>query len=289
MAEFSKLVITRKGQALIAKMLAGTAADIEFPSVAASDASYSIGELEGLESLSAIMQEADISRKTRTNEVAVKLETAFTNTELTVGYHMRTLGLYANDPDDGKILYAVCVETSGNCYIPPYNGITVSGAYIQLITTVGNADHVSLEVNPSVLATIGNINEVMERIDNLIRSIMLGEIAASLTTAGSDTLQTGDGIPLQAAYKIGSMGNIMAAVAQQISAAKQEAIAAAASEATGRASAAKREAVSAAAADASAKVSAARSDLTAAISAQIAAHNTVSTAHPSHLAVVTKS
>ena len=157
MAEFSKLVVTRKGQALIAKILAGTATDIDFVSVAASDASYSVDELEGLESLSAIMQESEISRKTRTNEVAVKVETAFSNTDLTVGYHMRTLGLFANDPDEGKILYAATVETSGNCYMPPYNGITVSGAYIQLITTVGNADNVSLEVNPGAIATIGDI------------------------------------------------------------------------------------------------------------------------------------
>lgn len=35
MAEFSKLVLTRKGQALIAKMLAGTATDIDFTKVAA--------------------------------------------------------------------------------------------------------------------------------------------------------------------------------------------------------------------------------------------------------------
>ena len=168
MAEFSKLVVTRKGQALIAKILAGTATDIDFVSVAASDASYSVDELEGLESLSAIMQESEISRKTRTNEVAVKVETAFSNTDLTVGYHMRTLGLFANDPDEGKILYAATVETSGNCYMPPYNGITVSGAYIQLITTVGNADNVSLEVNPGAIATIGDIQQLQKQIDELV-------------------------------------------------------------------------------------------------------------------------
>lgn len=169
MAEFSKLVVTRKGQALIAKILAGTATDIDFVSVAASDASYSVDELEGLESLSAIMQESEISRKTRTNEVAVKVETAFSNTDLTVGYHMRTLGLFANDPDEGKILYAATVETSGNCYMPPYNGITVSGAYIQLITTVGNADNVSLEVNPGAIATIGDIQRLQKQIDELAK------------------------------------------------------------------------------------------------------------------------
>ena len=191
MAEFSKLVVTRKGQALIAKILAGTATDIDFVSVAASDASYSVDELEGLESLSAIMQESEISRKTRTNEVAVKVETAFSNTDLTVGYHMRTLGLFANDPDEGKILYAATVETSGNCYMPPYNGITVSGAYIQLITTVGNADNVSLEVNPGAIATIGDIQYLQTQINDIKIFIGLDEEGAGGHMTAAVTDETG--------------------------------------------------------------------------------------------------
>ena len=175
MAEFSKLVITRKGQALIAKMLAGTATDIDFTKVTASDTPYSVEELEGLEGLTGIMQEAAISRKTRTNDVAVKVETAFSNTDLTVGYHMRTLGLHANDPDEGEILYAATVEVSGNCYMPPYNGITVSGAYIQLVTTVGNADNVSLEVNPGAIATIGDIQDLQNQINEIEAFIGMGD------------------------------------------------------------------------------------------------------------------
>ena len=175
MAEFSKLVVTKKGQALIAKDLAGTAKDWDFTRVAASDAEYQVEELEGLDSLNGIMQEAEVSRVSRTNEVAVKVETAFSNMKLTVGYHMRVLGLYARDPDEGEILYAACVELSGNCYMPPYNGITVSGAYIQLVTTVGNADNVSLEVNPAAIATIGDIQYLQEQISEIQTFIGMGE------------------------------------------------------------------------------------------------------------------
>ena len=167
MAEFSKLVITKKGQALIAKVLAGTAKDVDFTKVATSKATYQVGELEGLNALPDIMQEAGISRKTRTNAVAVKLETAFSNTGLTVGYSMNTLGLFAADPEEGEILYAAAVETSGNCYMPAYNGITVSGAYITLITTVGNAENVNLEVNPGAVATIGDIQALEQEIADL--------------------------------------------------------------------------------------------------------------------------
>ena len=86
---------------------------------------------------------------------------------MTVGYPMNTLGLFAVDPDEGEILYAACAETSGYCYMPPYNGITVSGAYIRLITTVGNADNVTLEVNPAATATFADVQRLQKQIDEL--------------------------------------------------------------------------------------------------------------------------
>lgn len=159
MAEFSKLVITNKGQALLAKMIAGSG-NIEFTKVSASSTTYTDSQLESLTSLSNVKQTSLISKVTRTNDVAIKVEAAFTNTELTTGYYMRALGLYAVDPDAGEILYAVTRETSGNCYMPAYNGITVSGAYVQLVTTVGNAENVSLEVDQAAVATIGDIQDL---------------------------------------------------------------------------------------------------------------------------------
>lgn len=166
MAEFSKLVITNKGQALLAKMIAGSG-NIEFTKISASSTAYTDAQLEGLASLSNVKQTSLISKVTRTNEVAIKVEAAFTNTELKAGYYMKALGLYAVDPDAGEILYAVTRETSGNCYMPAYNGITVSGAYVQLVTTVGNAENVSLEVDQAAVATIGDIQELQKQIADL--------------------------------------------------------------------------------------------------------------------------
>ena len=166
MAEFSKLVITSKGQALLAKMIAGEGS-VEFTKVSASSTAYTDAQLEGLISLSNVKQTSLISKITRTNGVAIKVEAAFTNTELTAGYYMKALGLYAVDPDDGEILYAVTRETSGNCYMPAYNGITVSGAYVQLVTTVGNAENVSLEVDQAAVATIGDIQDLQKQIADL--------------------------------------------------------------------------------------------------------------------------
>ena len=166
MAEYSKLYITNNGQALMAKMIAGSGS-IDFTKICSSATQYSESQLQALTALSNIKQTTLVSKVTRTNEVAIKIEAALSNVDLKEGYYMRTLGLYAVDPDKGEILYAACIETSNNCYMPPYNGVTVSAAYIQLYTTVGNADSVSLEVNPGAYATIGDIQELEAEIADL--------------------------------------------------------------------------------------------------------------------------
>ncbi len=166
MAEFSRLVITNKGQALLAKMMTGEA-DVEFTKISVSDKEYTLEELNMLTELTGVKQTAPVAKITRTNNVAITIETSFDNTELTQGYYMRALGLYAIDPDDGEILYAVTTELAGCCYMPAYNGITISGACIKLVTTVGNAENVSLEVDPGVYATVGEIKELRECVDGI--------------------------------------------------------------------------------------------------------------------------
>ncbi len=166
MAEFSKLVTTKKGQALIAKNWAGTADRPSFTKIIASQQTLKVEDLEELTALD-IVQEAEVSRVTRTNEVAVMVESAFSNKDLKTGYHMRVLGLYALDPDEGEILYSAAVELSGNDWMPPYNGVTLTGAYIQLITTVGNSEDVSLMVNPAALATIADIMDLQKQINDI--------------------------------------------------------------------------------------------------------------------------
>lgn len=166
MAQYSKLVITKKGQALQAKMIAGTGS-VQFTKVCASSTQYSIEQLEALTALTNIQQTSLVSKVTVTNNVGIKIETAFSNADLKTGYYMRTLGLYAVDPDVGEILYSVCIETTNNCYIPPYNGVTLTGAYIQMYQTVGNADSVSLEVDAGATATIGDVKALEAEIADL--------------------------------------------------------------------------------------------------------------------------
>ena len=166
MAEFSKLYLTKRGQALVAKIMAG-ATNIQFTKVSTSSKVYAESALEALTALENVQQTNNVTKVTISNNTSVRVETAFTNEKLTAGYYLRCLGLYAKDPDLGEILYAVCVETSGLCYMPAYNGVTVSSAYIQLYTTVGNSDNVNLAVYSGAYATIEDISAMEAEIADL--------------------------------------------------------------------------------------------------------------------------
>lgn len=165
MSEFRQLIITNKGQSLMAKLIAGKA-NVTFTKVAASATTYNDSQIPALTALSNIKQQVAVSKVTRINSVAVQVDAAMENSALTTGYYMNSLGLYANDPDEGEILYAVAGANVG-AYMPPYNGITVSGAYLKLVTTVSNASNVSMTVDPAAVATVGDINALQAEITDI--------------------------------------------------------------------------------------------------------------------------
>lgn len=165
MSEFRQLIITNKGQALMAKLIAGIA-NVTFTKVAASSTTYSDAQIPALTGMSNIKQQVAVSKVTRINSVAVQVDAAMENSALTTGYYMNSLGLYAKDPDEGEILYAVAGANVG-AYMPPYNGITVSGAYLKLVTTVSNASNVSMTVDPAAVATVGDINALQAEITDI--------------------------------------------------------------------------------------------------------------------------
>lgn len=165
MAEFKRVVITRNGQTLMAKLMSGTGT-VEFTKIGVSSTTYTDAQLEALTSLSGVKQTAPITNVARNNNVSVTVEGAISNEELTAGYYMQTIGLYAKDPDLGEILYAVTTASVAG-YMPPFNNRTPSGAQFKLTTTVGNAENVTLQIDPSAVATIGDIKRLETKLNDL--------------------------------------------------------------------------------------------------------------------------
>lgn len=159
MADFSKLYITNKGKALIAKNYAGLAT-IEFLKMQSSSHQYTATDIPTLTVLQDVKQESLISSKSIYNYCQIMVKAPFTNYELTTGYYVRAFGLIAIDPDEGEILYGVTLENTGNCYMPAYNDGSVSGIVPTMIATVGTSFDVDLTVDPEAVATIEQLEEI---------------------------------------------------------------------------------------------------------------------------------
>lgn len=165
MAEFRKMILTDKGRNLIAKLIDG-ASGVQFTRLALSSTAYSDAQIPGLSSIGNVKQTIPVSRTVKLSTAAVKLEGAITNENLTAGYTLNSIAVYAADPDLGEILYSVAGASVAG-YVPPYNGVTVSGVYITVTTTVSNADNINLTVDPAAVATIGDVEDLQKQISDL--------------------------------------------------------------------------------------------------------------------------
>jgi len=168
MGNFNSAVITKKGQALMAKVVAGTT-KLNFTRIAVSDSELS-NDLASLTGIGTIRQSQAVSYVERQNNSYVKVGTSFVNTSLASGYYVRNIGLYATDPQEGEILYSISVADESEKtaeWMPPFNGVGSSSLLVDLTTAIGNASNVTVTVDPSAVATVTQLNAVIGEVNTL--------------------------------------------------------------------------------------------------------------------------
>lgn len=147
---FREAVLTTKGIALLAKAQAGECT-INLTKAAAGNGSYSEGEaLMSRTTLKAQKQEFKLAAVTRQNNTNVYVKIVMSNKQdtgnLQNGYYMKEVGIFANDPDEGEILYALAVAVTDQWdYMPAYNDLLPSVITVNFLTEVANADTVTIE------------------------------------------------------------------------------------------------------------------------------------------------
>ena len=123
---FEEAVLTAKGIALLAKAQAGRCT-IKLTKAATGDGSYSDGEaLTNRTALKSKKQEFALITVTTQNQSNVYVKFIITNKQdtgnLKNGYYVKEVGIYAQDPDEGEILYALAVGVANQWdYMPAYN------------------------------------------------------------------------------------------------------------------------------------------------------------------------
>lgn len=152
---FKEAVLTTKGIALLAKAQAGECT-ISLTKAAAGNGSYSEGEaLTNRTSLKAQKQEFKLKTVTRQNNTNVHVKIVMSNKQdtgnLQHGYYVKEVGIFANDPNEGEILYAIAVAVTDQWdYMPAYNNLLPSTITVNFLTEVANADTVTIEAPNSM-------------------------------------------------------------------------------------------------------------------------------------------
>lgn len=168
MGAFNSAVITKGGQELLAKVVAGKT-KVAFTKIAVSENVLS-GDLASLTGIGTIKQSAAVASVVKQNGSNVKVSASFSNKDLVDGYYVRNIGLYATDPDVGEILYSVSVADESVAtadWMPPFSGIGLSSLLIDLVTAVSNASNVEVIVDPTAMATVAQVVALQEELEDV--------------------------------------------------------------------------------------------------------------------------
>lgn len=149
MANFNEAVLTKKGIALLAKAQAGQTG-IQFTRAVSGNGSYGADEtLTDKTALKDQRQEFPFDKLSVLNDTTVSARFTITNEQasgnLTEGYHVKEVGLYATDPDEGEVLYAIATAVEGQeDYMPAYNSLMPAYITVEFYAEVSNAAQVTI-------------------------------------------------------------------------------------------------------------------------------------------------
>lgn len=157
MSNWGKPVLTKQGLKLQAKVDAGNA--MQLTKCRLGSGTIGSGQqLEDLTELVAPVQTLPIASVTYSGDSHAVIISAVTdNSTVTTGYYLREFGIYAKDPDDGEILFAVASDSEPD-FIPAKGTSTVISQEIGVALTFANAANVTAAVNTSATATISYVN-----------------------------------------------------------------------------------------------------------------------------------
>ncbi|BBF42016.1 hypothetical protein lbkm_0698 [Lachnospiraceae bacterium KM106-2] len=160
---YEKTIVTDKGKSLINKLL-NTTNKIIFSKLETGDGTYDTGtEFEKLSNLKSKKQEFLISSAVIEAD-KVRLRTVITNKDLSEGYTIKEIGLYATDPDDGDILFSITIaKDDEKDVLPAYDGnyeVTVTLDSYVLIDTLKKC------IPTIVTGAYASVEDLTEHIDN---------------------------------------------------------------------------------------------------------------------------
>lgn len=187
MGAFGGLILTNKGRTLQAKAQAG--ATLNFNRIGIGDGSLSGQSVPDLNALISEKKSLAITKlKIQSTDKAV-VGTVLSNQDIVTGFYFREIGVFAQDPDVGEILYCYGNAGAGAEYIPAGGGPDIVEKAIDVVTIVGNASSVTATIDESlVFATVDHThNEATPLASGLISALDKAKLDGIETGANNYT------------------------------------------------------------------------------------------------------
>ncbi|SFA91384.1 Phage tail-collar fibre protein [Cohnella sp. OV330] len=201
MGLFAGFYLTNKGQTLQTKVQAG--ATLQFTRIAIGDGNLGAQTIANLTALISQKKSMSITKLEALTGGKAVVGTSFNNSNVTTAFYMREVGVFAQDPDVGEVLYCYANAGSNADLIPAGSGNDILERYINVITLVGNAANVTAVIDNSLVFALASDLGSLSALQTTDKSSAVAAINELFTLSGSGkTLVaaaiTGKGVPASA-------------------------------------------------------------------------------------------
>lgn len=153
MADWRNSVITERGRNLDAKVRAGRI-KMEFTKF-----KFGSGQLDSYETATDLAEprlNVGVTSIEPVETGVTEVSTTLTNADVTTGFNMREVGLFAKDPDLGEILYLVMTDPSYD-FLPAKGGATVISVDFSIFIGVDDAGNTTAVLDPDGLLKLRDL------------------------------------------------------------------------------------------------------------------------------------
>ncbi|MFD5020000.1 phage tail protein [Paenibacillus sp. NPDC058367] len=168
MSAFGGLVLTTKGLALQAKIQTGTA--LVFNRIGIGAGSLGSLPITAMNALISEKMSLPISKLQVQQGGKAIVGGVLSNQDVTAGFFFREIGIFAQDPDNGEILYCYANSGTGAEYISAAGGTDLIEKSIDIITLTANASSISANISSGIYASTDDLNLAVSNSIKLILS-----------------------------------------------------------------------------------------------------------------------
>ena len=172
MTNFKKTQLTALGEALVGK--AGT--DVVFTKVEVGCGTYLASEsVSEATALKEPVQTVNISSVTHKSDTLISMKFLISNKEIKKSYLLTEIGIYAKDPDEGEILYALCYALPQDSQeVLAFNGEFVSSIIMSVNIQVSGSANVTI-LQSAGYALQQDLDDLRAVIEANMKKYVIGE------------------------------------------------------------------------------------------------------------------